>query len=176
MFGLILTRTRLVDIVRCEGGGGHHPAGTPRPRDRRDRVRRRPAASRLCSRPATGCAAWRARRASSRAAVGGQPGVEIVVQADLADAGSPAAAMRGCGAAYYLVHSMVSTGAATRSTDRRHGAEFARRPTRPDSAGSSISAAWARRAAGLSEHLASRREVEAVLARAACRSRSSARR
>jgi uncharacterized protein YbjT (DUF2867 family) len=71
--------------------------------------------------------------------------------------------MRGCLAAYYLVHSMVSTGPRYAEADRRLAGGFATAAARAD-VGRIIYLGglgeWGR---GLSEHLTSRREVEAVL-------------
>ena len=55
------------------------------------------------------------------------PGVEVV-QGDMATAGAQelAEAMSGCGAAYYLVHAMVSSGSTYESEDRRMAETFAR--------------------------------------------------
>lgn len=91
------------------------------------------------------------------------PAVEIR-QADLADATLLAVDLAGCDAAYYLVHSMTSAGSDYADQDRQLAMQFA----------------LAARAAGvrriiylgglgetgpaLSQHLASRREVEASLA------------
>src|SRR5574342_672895 len=52
------------------------------------------------------------------------PRVEIV-EVDLADEEAAAQAMRGCQAAYYLVHSMVATGARYGEADRRLAERFA---------------------------------------------------
>src|SRR5512145_2920896 len=52
------------------------------------------------------------------------PRVEIV-EADLTDADATAAAMRGCAVAYYLVHSMVSTGTRYADADRDLARHFA---------------------------------------------------
>lgn len=91
------------------------------------------------------------------------PNVEIC-QADLEDPEGLAEVLRGCDVAYYLVHSMTSAGASYADHDRALAMKFA----------------GAARAAGvgriiylgglgetgpdLSEHLASRREVESALA------------
>ena len=51
------------------------------------------------------------------------PRVEIV-EGDLADADATATALRGCQAAYYLVHSVVATGASYADVDRRLAETF----------------------------------------------------
>ena len=91
------------------------------------------------------------------------PRVEIV-QDDLADPASTAAALRGCGAAYYLVHAMVATGARYAEQDRRMAATFARAAGQAGLARVLYLGGLGETGAGLSEHLASRREVESVLA------------
>ncbi len=92
-----------------------------------------------------------------------QAGVEVA-KADLQDSEGLTEQMRGCHAAYYLVHSMIAQGAAYRSHDRELATSFAR----------AAKAAGVRRIIylgglgelgdNLSEHLASRREVETDLA------------
>ncbi|HEX6212403.1 MAG TPA: SDR family oxidoreductase [Methylomirabilota bacterium] len=91
------------------------------------------------------------------------PRVEIV-QDDLADPASTAAALRGCGAAYYLVHAMVATGARYAEQDRRMAATFARAAGEAGLARIVYLGGLGETGAGLSEHLGSRREVESVLA------------
>ena len=91
------------------------------------------------------------------------PNVEIV-GCDIGDQRRLAQAMRGCGAAYYLVHSMISAGPAYRERDEALARSFA---------GAASEAALERivylgglgeTGQDLSEHLASRREVERALA------------
>ena len=53
------------------------------------------------------------------------PNVEVVTN-DLGDSAAVATALRGCRAAYYLVHSMVATGGAYADHDRELAAGFAR--------------------------------------------------
>lgn len=91
------------------------------------------------------------------------PAVEVV-ECPFEDSAGLAEAMRGCAAAYYLVHSMVAAGAEYRTRDRELAEAFA----------GAAAAAGVQRiiylgglgelGAGLSEHLSSRREVEAALA------------
>jgi len=93
----------------------------------------------------------------------GRPGVEVA-KGDVGDEASLAAALAGCHAAYYLVHSMMAAGSTFSHADRELAASFAR----------AAAAAGVRRIVylgglgetgeGLSEHLASRREVEDALA------------
>ncbi len=90
------------------------------------------------------------------------PRVELV-GGDLSDVAETARAMRGCGPAFYLVHSMLSHGSDYASADRKLASCFAEaaevaeleRVVYLGGLGSSGDA--------LSEHLASRREVERIL-------------
>jgi len=91
------------------------------------------------------------------------PCVEIV-EADLDDAEATEAAMRGCAAAYYLVHSMVATGASYAKADRRLAERFAVAAARARVGRIIYLGGLGEQGEGLSEHLSSRREVEAVLA------------
>jgi uncharacterized protein YbjT (DUF2867 family) len=91
------------------------------------------------------------------------PRVEIV-EADLADTDAVAAAMRGCAAAYYLVHSMVSTGARYAAADREIAHRFASAAARAGIGRIVYLGGLGEQGQDLSEHLASRREVEAMLA------------
>ena len=93
-----------------------------------------------------------------------QPGVEIV-EGDAGDEAAVAAAMSGCDAGYFLVHSMDAAGHEYRERDLAIAESFGR----------AASAAGVRRiiylgglgetGEGLSKHLASRREVERALGR-----------
>ena len=91
------------------------------------------------------------------------PRVEIV-EADLADAHATTAALRGCQAAYYLVHSMVATGASYADADRRLAETFATATARAGVGRIIYLGGLGEQGQGLSEHLSSRREVERVLA------------
>jgi len=87
-----------------------------------------------------------------------------VVAGDAGDAPTLAAAMAGCGPAYYLLHSMMAVGPAYRRRDREMAEVFARA-----AAGAGVTriiylGGLGETGAGLSEHLTSRREVEAALA------------
>jgi hypothetical protein len=91
------------------------------------------------------------------------PNVEML-EADLDDVESTAAAARGCGPAYYLVHSMVSTGSGYAETDRRMARTFAQAAERAGISRIIYLGGLGEAGVGLSKHLASRREVEAMLA------------
>jgi uncharacterized protein YbjT (DUF2867 family) len=91
------------------------------------------------------------------------PRVEIV-DADLADTDATAAALRGCDAAYYLVHSMLSTGPRYAEADRDLARRFAAAAARAGIGRIVYLGGLGEGGEGLSEHLASRREVAAVLA------------
>jgi uncharacterized protein YbjT (DUF2867 family) len=91
------------------------------------------------------------------------PRVEIV-EADLADAHATTAALRGCQAAYNLVHSMVATGASYADADRRLAETFATAAARAGVGRIIYLGGLGEQGQGLSEHLSSRREVERVLA------------
>jgi uncharacterized protein YbjT (DUF2867 family) len=87
-----------------------------------------------------------------------------VVEADLADRDRLAEAMRGCGAAYYLVHSMLAAADDFANQDRLLAESFA---TAAGQAGLSriiYLGGLGESGATLSEHLSSRREVEEALA------------
>ncbi len=108
------------------------------------------------------CVARSARKLAARPWAS-DPCVEIV-EADLADAKAIEAAMRGCQAAYYLVHSMVATGASYGEADRLLAEHFTRA-----AAGARVGriiylGGLGEKGEGLSAHLSSRREVEAELA------------
>ncbi len=91
------------------------------------------------------------------------PRVEIV-GGDLGDADVTRQALRGCSAAYYLVHSMVSSGSDYREHDRRLASNFADAAA-AESVGRIIYlGGLGETGDGLSKHLASRREVEDILA------------
>jgi uncharacterized protein YbjT (DUF2867 family) len=91
------------------------------------------------------------------------PEVEIV-SGDVGDPQGLTEAMRGCGAAYYLVHSMVAVGSSYAERDRELARSFA---TAAGAAGCDrivYLGGLGETGAGLSEHLSSRREVERTLA------------
>ena len=91
------------------------------------------------------------------------PRVEIV-GGDLDDLDATRRALRGCSAAYYLVHSMASSGSSYREHDRHLARTFA--TAAADEALERIIylGGLGETGSGLSEHLASRREVEQLLA------------
>lgn len=91
------------------------------------------------------------------------PQVEVR-ETDLADPESAARSLDGCQAAFYLVHSMTSVGPAYRNHDRMLAAAFAEGARRARVERIIYLGGLGETGAGLSEHLASRREVEAVLA------------
>ena len=91
------------------------------------------------------------------------PRVEIV-GCDLEDEERTAAAMRGCGVAYFLVHSMLAAGRSYADADRRIARLFARAATKAGLARIVYLGGLGETGKGLSEHLTSRREVEQALA------------
>src|SRR4029450_3915680 len=93
----------------------------------------------------------------------GDPRVEVV-GADLADADATATALRGCPAAYYLVHSMVATGASYAEADRSLAETFATAAAGAGGGRIICPGGLGAQGQGLSEHLSSRREVERLLA------------
>jgi uncharacterized protein YbjT (DUF2867 family) len=102
------------------------------------------------------------RKLDGRAWIG-RDGIEIVA-GNASDRESLERAMRGCEAAFYLIHSMISAGSSYRERDLELARNFA---------GSAASTGVSRiiylgglgeTGEGLSKHLASRREVETALA------------
>ncbi|MBI1372210.1 MAG: DUF2867 domain-containing protein [Phycisphaera sp.] len=91
------------------------------------------------------------------------PFVEIV-EADASDVDAMTEAMRGCDAAYYLIHSMQAAGADYASRDRDLAAAFATAAERARVDRIVYLGGLGEMGDGLSEHLRSRREVERVLA------------
>ena len=87
-----------------------------------------------------------------------------IIEADLRDVDALEAAMSGCQAAFYLVHSMVATGASYASADRGLAEGFARAAARARVGRIVYLGGLGAHGEGLSEHLRSRREIEAVLA------------
>ncbi len=90
-------------------------------------------------------------------------GVEIV-RGDIADRGVLAAAMSGCRHSYYLVHSMLAAGPEYRARDRQLALTFAEAAADADLERIVYLGGLGEMGRDLSEHLASRREVEAALA------------
>lgn len=91
------------------------------------------------------------------------PHVEIV-SADAADDKALRAAMAGCGAAYYLIHSMMAVGPAYRTRDRELARTFAHAAAAADILRIIYLGGLGETGARLSEHLTSRRETESELA------------
>jgi uncharacterized protein YbjT (DUF2867 family) len=91
------------------------------------------------------------------------PGVEIR-QADLADSASLAGHLAGCEAAFYLVHSMTSAGSHYANKDRDLAIQFASAARQAGVGRIIYLGGLGETGTDLSEHLSSRREVEAALA------------
>ena len=91
------------------------------------------------------------------------PRVEVVA-GDTSDIASLRRALEGCGAAYYLVHSMVAAGHEYAERDRTMARAFARAAEDTGLERIVYLGGLGELGAGLSEHLASRREVEELLA------------
>lgn len=92
------------------------------------------------------------------------PDVEIV-QGDMNDSVSIGQALAGCSAAYYLVHSMLASGADYAEHDRRLARDFAKVASATSSMKRIVYlGGLGETGSGLSEHLSSRREVERELA------------
>lgn len=93
------------------------------------------------------------------------PGVQIV-ECDAADESRLTDAMRGCHAAYYLIHSMIAAGQDYREMDRKLALAFGRAAAHAGVQRLIYLGGLGEVGEGLSEHLASRREVESALAQA----------
>jgi len=91
------------------------------------------------------------------------PWVEIV-RGDAGDEEAVLRAMSGCHAAYYLIHSMMAAGPEYRERDRWLGELFARVAEQAGLKQIIYLGGLGETGTGLSDHLASRREVEAALA------------
>lgn len=91
------------------------------------------------------------------------PRVEIV-QSDVEDEAALERAMRGCGASYYLIHSMLVAGKEYRERDRELASSFAAAARKSGLERIIYLGGLGETGANLSEHLASRREVESALA------------
>jgi uncharacterized protein YbjT (DUF2867 family) len=105
----------------------------------------------------------RSRRKVAARPWASDPRVEIV-EADLLDVAATANAMRDCDAAFYLVHAMLATGPRYAEDDRRLARAFAQAAARAGIPRIVYLGGLGETRPGLSEHLRSRREVEAVLA------------
>lgn len=86
-----------------------------------------------------------------------------VVEGDADDEAKLETAMRGCIAAYYLVHSMDAAGSRYRQHDVALAGGFGRAAAKAGVSRIIYLGGLGETGAGLSEHLASRREVEAAL-------------
>ena len=91
------------------------------------------------------------------------PRVEIIA-CDVRDTAALARAMQGCGPAYYLVHSMLAAGPAYREHDRLLAESFAAAAAIAGVSRIIYLGGLGETGEHLSAHLASRREVERVLA------------
>lgn len=91
------------------------------------------------------------------------PRVEIVT-GDANDRANVSAAMAGCSAAYYLIHSMMAVGPEYRLRDREMAETFAQAAADCGVQRIIYLGGLGETGAGLSEHLTSRREVEHALA------------
>ncbi|MEO8026437.1 MAG: NAD(P)H-binding protein, partial [Bryobacteraceae bacterium] len=85
-------------------------------------------------------------------------------QTDLSDDASLAQNLKGCWAAFYLVHSMMSAGAEYAEQDRLLAQKFAEAAKQAGVRRIIYLGGLGETGAGLSEHLSSRREVEEALA------------
>ncbi len=90
------------------------------------------------------------------------PRVEVAKD-DLSDEAALIENLRGCDAAYYLVHSMRASGKAYAERDRRLAGTFARAAKSAEVERIIYLGGLGEMGDGLSEHLESRREVETVL-------------
>ena len=93
----------------------------------------------------------------------GDPRVAIVA-GELSDQAPTAAAMQGCGAAFFLVHSMLAAGRSYADADRGIARTFAAAAGTAGLSRIVYLGGLGETGAGLSEHLSSRREVEHELA------------
>jgi uncharacterized protein YbjT (DUF2867 family) len=108
------------------------------------------------------CLAREPRKLDSHLWVG-DTNVEVV-RCDVSDRQTLADALNGCGPAYYLVHSMMAAGPAYRERDRMLATMFAEEATEARLDRIVYLGGLGETGKGLSDHLASRREVEAALA------------
>lgn len=102
-----------------------------------------------------------ARKAATRSWAR-DPAVAIL-ESDLEHEDHLTRAMQGCVAAYYLVHSMMAVGSDYRARDQELAAAFARAAARAGVDRIVYLGGLGETGDGLSEHLTSRREVEAAL-------------
>ena len=107
------------------------------------------------------CLAREPRKLASRP-WGSHPRVEII-PGDAGDPDALARAMIGCGAAYYLIHSMMAAGPAYRERDLAIARGFARAAEAAGLERIIYLGGLGETGQGLSRHLSSRREVEKAL-------------
>ncbi|MDG2148128.1 MAG: SDR family oxidoreductase [Planctomycetota bacterium] len=93
----------------------------------------------------------------------GHPALEIV-EGDVANSEALTAALKGCDVAYYLVHSMVSSGPSYRLRDRELATLFAKASADAEIERIIYLGGLGETGPELSAHLSSRREVEELLA------------
>jgi uncharacterized protein YbjT (DUF2867 family) len=110
------------------------------------------------------CLARSPRKLESRAWAS-SPRVQIVT-GDVEDTEALTESMRGCSAAFYLVHSMMASGEEYAEQDRRLATGFARAAAAADIERILYLGGLGETGQRLSEHLTSRREVEQALASA----------
>jgi uncharacterized protein YbjT (DUF2867 family) len=87
-----------------------------------------------------------------------------VVQGDLSDINALTDALRGCGAAFYLMHSMQTSGGEYAEQDRQLAKRFADAAAKAKVSRIIYLGGLGEMGEGLSAHLKSRREVEEILA------------
>lgn len=87
-----------------------------------------------------------------------------VVKGDLSDCENLRTQMEGCSAAYYLIHSMVASGAAYAEQDRLLASNFASSAADAGVERILYLGGLGQSGTGLSQHLKSRRQIEKVLA------------
>jgi uncharacterized protein YbjT (DUF2867 family) len=107
------------------------------------------------------CLARSPRKLESRAWIGHER-LEVI-QGDVGDVEATRAAMAGCGAAFYLVHSMRAAGADNRERDRQLATRFSEAAADADLGRIVYLGGLGETGSGLSQHLAARREVESAL-------------
>jgi uncharacterized protein YbjT (DUF2867 family) len=107
------------------------------------------------------CLARDPRKLNARPWVG-NPNAEVV-RCDVGDRRALADAMTGCSSAYYLIHSMMAAGRAYRERDRRLARTFAGAAAEAQLSRIVYLGGLGETGGQLSEHLASRREVEEAL-------------
>ena len=105
----------------------------------------------------------RSRRKLGERTWASSPAVEII-EGDVGDGTLLTRALEGCAAAYYLVHSMMAVGEAYATADLRLAEGFSRAAAQAGVARLVYLGGLGETGPSLSEHLASRREVEQALA------------